>query len=135
MSHFFLDTSYLIALELANDQNHFRAKEHWNHLDRQFLQLTTTSYVFNEIVTFLNSRNFHSKAIEIGDNLLNSSIINLIPIDQRLFLSAWQYFVKHPDKSYSLTDCASFVVMNQLKISYVLTFDNHFRQAGFTKLP
>ena len=29
MSHFFLDTSYLLALELLDDQNHAVAIEHW----------------------------------------------------------------------------------------------------------
>jgi len=46
-----------------------------------------------------------------------------------------RHFVKHKDKSYSLTDCASFLVMKQFRIRKALTFDKHFIQAGFEKMP
>lgn len=41
----------------------------------------------------------------------------------------------HKDKSYSFTDCLSFLVMERLGIQQVLTFDKHFIQAGFKVLP
>lgn len=41
------------------------------------------------------------------------------------------YFVSHDDKTYSLTDCISFVIMQGRAISEALTFDVHFTQAGF----
>lgn len=135
MSHFFLDTSYLLALELLDDQNHAVAIEHWRSLGKENFKITTTSYVFDEVITFLNSRQLHTKAVELGNRLLNSSIVTLIMVDEFLFVEAWQYFIKHNDKSYSLTDCVSFVVMSQQNINSALTFDHHFRQAGFIKMP
>ena len=36
------------------------------------------------------------------------------------------------DKGYSLVDCMSMVVMEDLDIQHVLTNDRHFQQAGFT---
>lgn len=39
-----------------------------------------------------------------------------------------------PDKDWSLTDCISFVVMKDLKITEALTGDHHFEQAGFVAL-
>lgn len=50
---FFLDTGYLIALEASNDKNHTRAKNHWQNLIRSRPSLVTTSFVFDEVVTFL----------------------------------------------------------------------------------
>ena len=40
-------------------------------------------------------------------------------------------FRKRPDKDWPLTDCISFVVMEDEGISDALTGDRHFEQAGF----
>lgn len=39
-----------------------------------------------------------------------------------------------PDKEWSLTDCTSFVVMNECGLTDALTGDRHFEQAGFKAL-
>ncbi|WP_425215553.1 type II toxin-antitoxin system VapC family toxin [Tumidithrix helvetica] len=134
-NQFFLDTSYVLSLELLNEKHHAEVLAHWQSLDRQTLEIVTTSYVFDEIVTFFNSRDRHDKAVEVGDRLLNSSIIELVQVDESLFIEAWLFFAKHSDKSYSLTDCISFLVMSKKKISKALTADRHFVQAGFQRLP
>ena len=38
---------------------------------------------------------------------------------------------KRPDKAWSLTDCISFVVMDEQGLREALTGDRHFAQAGF----
>jgi hypothetical protein len=42
---------------------------------------------------------------------------------------------QYADKSFSLADCVSFVVMRQRGVERALAFDRHFIQAGFQKLP
>ena len=93
--------------------------------------LVTTSYILDEVVTFLSSRGQHSEAVSIGDILLTSSAIQMIHVDERLLFEAWSYFQRHDDKEYSLTDCVSFVVMSELGIQTAYTFDRDFIQAGF----
>jgi predicted nucleic acid-binding protein len=44
------------------------------------------------------------------------------------------FYESRPDKAWSLTDCISFVVMNQHGLTEALTGDHHFEQAGFTAL-
>ncbi len=135
MNYLFLDTSYIVALELSDDQNHLVTLEHWRGLDKSSLCLVTSSYVFDKVVTFLSSRGFRSKANEVEKRLLGSKSIKFIQVDEDLFWEGWEYFQKYQDKSYSLTDCLSFVIMNQLKINLALTYDQHFVQAGFGRLP
>lgn len=135
MTPVFLDTGYIIALEASDDQYHDAAFRHWIVLTNNLPSLVTTSYILNEVVTFFNSRGYHAKAVDIGGNILNSPSIRLIQVDESLFHDGWDYFKGHEDKSYSLTDCISFVVMEQLKISTALTFDKHYTQAGFSTLP
>ena len=91
--------------------------------------------MFDEIVTFFNSRTRHEKAVEVGRNLIQASSIELVHVDEALFYEAWDYLQKHKDKNYSLTDCVSFVLMTQRGMKAALAFDRHFTQAGFEKLP
>ena len=131
----FMDTGYLLALELANDQNHRAALAHWNDLKADLPTIVTTSYVFDEVVTFFNSRGFHAKAVEVGNRLLLSPSVQVVFVDDVLFQEGWRYFQEHKDKAYSLTDCISFVVMEKQNIQTALAFDRHFAQAGFLLKP
>lgn len=70
MKSVFLDTGYMLALELANDQNHRAASKHWRSITKSLPLLVTTSYVFDEVVTFFNNRRHHAKAVEVGNRLL-----------------------------------------------------------------
>lgn len=135
MTSLFLDTSYLIAVENADDQHHKAASAHWARLLKSPRRVVTSSYVLVEVVTLLNNRRSHSKAVELGNNLLGSRLFNVVHVNEELFYEAWQYFQKYKDKRYSLTDCVSFVLMKKLGITEALTFDRHFVQAGFVKLP
>ena len=135
MKPVFLDTGYLIALEAGDDQNHEAARRHWGRFSRRLPPLVTTSLVFAEVVTFFNARGQHAKAVKIGNRLLQSPAVTLVEVDQPLLLTAWEYFQQHADKSFSLADCASFVVMRARGLDHALTFDRHFTQAGFQKLP
>ncbi len=132
---YFLDTSYILALEIKIDSNYQIVLESWIKLAISQPFLISTTYILDEVITFLNTRNLHYKAVEIGNRLITSSDIELVEIDQKLFRQGWNYFQKYGDKSYSLTDCISFVVMENRQISTALTLDHHFVQAGFQKLP
>ena len=135
MNAVFLDTGYVLALELANDSNHRAASEHWAKVSGSLPRLVTTSFVFDEIVTFLNRRKRHEKAVEAGTRLLTSPTVQFVHVDELLFAEAWGFFQQHADKDYSLTDCISFVLMKRLGLQTAYSFDQHFVQAGFTKEP
>ena len=135
MNQVFLDTSYLLALELGDDQHHQVASRHWRQAKRRLPLLVTTSYVFNETVTYFNSRGYHTKAVTVGNMLLHSPSVRLIHVDEPLFFAGWAYLQQHQDKSYSLTDCISFVAMHNAGLTTAFTFDQHFVQAGFLREP
>ncbi len=94
MRPLFLDTSYVIALEAEDDQHHETTLTHWQNLTNTIPSLVMTSYIFDEILTFFNSRNRHAKAIEIGNRLLSSPSVQFIHIDPPLFQEAWRYFIR-----------------------------------------
>lgn len=85
MSSVFLDTGYLLALELKQDQHHAAALQHWRRVQSALPALVTTTYVFDEVVTFFNSRGHHSKAVEVGIRLMRSPSVQLVHVDAALF--------------------------------------------------
>ena len=99
MNTVFVDTGYLFALEIANDQHHQAATQHWHSIAGALPRLVTTSYVFDEVVTFFNSRGQHAKAMQVGNNLLQSPSVQFIHVDTALFDAGWAYFQRHQDKT------------------------------------
>jgi len=51
-----------------------------------------------------------------------------------LYIRSFDLFANRNDKDWGLTDCVSFVVMQDQEISMALTADRHFVQAGFEAL-
>lgn len=131
----FIDSAYLLALEIADDQYLALALEHWRRIAERRPSLVTTSYIFDEVVTFLNSHGLHAKAVQRGKSLLSSPATRFVHVDEALFTQGWELFQRYNDKDYSLTDCISFVVMRRFALSTAFTFDRHFIQAGFAVEP
>lgn len=76
MDSVFIDTGYLLALEIANDQHHFLAQQHWKTILQTYPQFVTSSFVFDETVTFLNSRGYHNTAKRMGIFLMHSQTVD-----------------------------------------------------------
>lgn len=87
------------------------------------------------MTSVFNSRGQHTKAVEIGNRLIASRSVQFVHGDDALFYDTWRYFSQQADKSYSLTDCISFVLTERLGIRTAFAFDRHFVQAGFEKIP
>ena len=50
------------------------------------------------------------------------------------FEAAKAFYRRHAAHRYSFTDCTSFIVMREFKISDALTTDRRFGEAGFRML-
>ena len=55
-------------------------------------------------------------------------------VPAELFGRGLQLFKGRLDKSWSMTDCISMALCEELNITEVLTHDHHFVQAGFVAL-
>ena len=124
----FVDTSFIIALINEKDNNHLQALKVADVFENS--NLVITDGVLLEIGNAL-SKNFRAESVEIIRYFLTSKeaiVVNLNPV---LFNKAFSFYETHDDKSYGLVDCVSFVVMMEMAINRVLTFDKHFAQAGF----
>lgn len=127
----FIDTSFLLAIVLADDAQHERAM-HWQ--SRISGGLVTTEYVLVEFVDALTQGHLREVAMATLALVRNDSSIDVVPASTELLNAGLTLFASRADKRWGLTDCISFVVMQQRGIAEALTSDHHFEQAGFTGL-
>ncbi|MEJ7712809.1 MAG: hypothetical protein WKF84_23910 [Pyrinomonadaceae bacterium] len=64
---------------------------------------------------------------------MTDATIEIIWVDEALHTTAVDLMQARPDKTYSLCDAASFVLMRKRSITEALTTDKHFVQEGFVR--
>jgi len=134
----FIDTGAWIALNNKKDKHHKKAVEaNRDFLDNGYFYVTS-DYVMDETYTLLRIDVGHKRAVEFGreiKDLKEKAKIDIFHINHVVLDKAWQTFEKYTDKDFSFTDCTSFIVMELLKIKQAFSFDRHFNQYGFIRLP
>jgi uncharacterized protein len=130
----FVDTGYVIARFNRRDQYHEKAKQ-FSPAIAESRELWTTDAVLLEIAAAFSHPQHRSIAIGIWDEFHGASGHCLVreAAGERLEQSV-ELFRMRSDKSWSLTDCLSFVVMREEQLLDALTPDHHFAQAGFRAL-
>jgi len=131
MTRVFADTYYFIGLLSPEDSSHRRVVEYSNHNNPSLL---TTAWVMTELADGLaktpNRHLFGKVLFETEDEPSNL----LLPATEEMYRKGIDLYQQRPDKAWSLTDCISFVVMQEHGITEALTADRHFEQAGFVPL-
>lgn len=127
-----LDTSGLLCYLHQNEPQHQKAVQLLNGASKRSL---THSYVLAELIALALIRRFPRPAVlAFVMDLLESPDIETVWVDELLHREAMQLLIERHDKTYSLCDAVSFVLMRQRGITDALTTDRHFEQEGFVKL-
>ncbi len=134
MNNVFLDTSYALALTIDSDTHHSKARELAASLEEQKIKLITTAGVVVEIGHALGRSRFRNRAIVLLNSFARDSSTEIVPVSRDLLNRAIDLYRQRPDKEWGLTDCVSFVVMQERGMTDALTADEHFQQAGFRAL-
>jgi predicted nucleic acid-binding protein len=132
----FVDTSGWANLFDRAEAHYATAHLIYRKTQEKDFRFLTTNYITTELVSLLISpfRTPHSKIVTIIEELQASKYVDVIHINPVLHEQSWQLFAARPDKSWSLVDCSSFVVMQERGLTEALTTDHHFEQAGFARL-
>jgi len=89
-----------------------------------------------ELITLLERyRISRARTLEGINAIKATSSVLLLHVDEATDAEAWGLLEARLDKSWSLVDATSFVVMRRFGIGEALTTGYHFEQAGFTRLP
>ncbi len=130
----FLDTASALALSSAADEYHGRALQLAEQVRKSTSRLLTTQAILLEIGNSLAKRRFRTSAVRLLSTLAQDTSIEIVWLTPDLYHRSFRLFQSRLDKEWGLTDCISFVVMQDHGITEALTSDSHFEQAGFRAL-
>ena len=131
MKPVFADTFFFLAVLNRDDPWHAKAVRAHRVLRPRWI---TTAWVLTEVADALAAPSFRPRFAEFHASLTANPNVRLIPATQELFERGIRLFKDRPDKAWSLTDCISFVAMQEEGVTEALTGDRHFEQAGFKAL-
>ena len=127
------DTSALLALFFRDDRDH-RAAAGFVRKSPQ-ARFLMSELIVSEVITRLRARVGAERAVAVANELLRSERYELLFIDEAVLRGALARMGRFADKRLSLTDCASFEVMDRLGLEAAFSFDRDFRDCGFRMVP
>ena len=130
----FADAGYWIALWDPGDALHSRATAIANNLGASMV--LTTHMVLVEALNYMARLGEFRRqyAVRMVQTLESSPSVEIIPQTDVQFRAAFERYAQRTDQTWSLTDCASFLVMEERGITEALAYDDDFKQAGFVAL-
>jgi predicted nucleic acid-binding protein len=127
-----LDTVFVQALLNRRDQYHRQAKAMLPRV-RGAAKVWVTEAVLIEVGNALSAYN-RVASVQFIEQCYRTANMHVVSVDTSLLLRALQLYHSRLDKSWGLTDCISFVVMQEQGLKDAMPADQHFLQAGFRAL-
>src|SRR5262249_36205223 len=131
MTPVFADTYYWLALINPRDHAHQEALSLSQSLTRPLL---TTYAVLTEVGDAMCHPANRAAFVNLLKDIAADPLTTVVPADAKWFDRGVALFTARPDKNWSLTDCISFSVMQELAVTDALTGDGDFSQANFRLL-
>lgn len=126
-----LDTSGLFALFDRGEANHSEAVRIFDSSTPRIVH----NYVLTELVALCHARRrSRNLSLAFVATIQDSPLVKMIWIDESQHRAALSFLQSRADKSYSLCDAVSFLLMRDLGVAEALTTDRHFEQEGFKRL-
>jgi predicted nucleic acid-binding protein len=134
MKKVFADAGYWIALFNPRDRLHDKAVLVAKTLGNN--KIITSQIVLLEFLNHYASFGSHFRrgAVKVVKNLQQDTQIEIVAQTSDQFESALALYAQRLDKSWGLSDCISFQIMQSQGIVEALAYDEHFAQAGFIPL-
>jgi len=104
-------------------------------LFRTSTSLVTHSYVLAEFVPLCRARGLdRQESLSFAVDLMGDPTIEIVWVDDQIHRASLSLLKARLDKTYSLCDALSFLLMRERGITEALTADRHFEQEGFVRL-
>ena len=131
-----IDTGAWYALTDPQERHHGRAVGVFGRSTKgEHGRMVTSDYILDETYTLIRMRLGIEPVKRLRGLLRQSSSIQVVRVSDTDFERSVDMMLAHEDKRWSLTDCTSFVLMQELEIGDAFTFDHNFAEAGFRVIP
>jgi uncharacterized protein len=130
VSAVFADTSGLLALLNAKDENHARAERAFANLQARQARLVSTSFVLVETYALVGRR-FGLDAVR-SFRADFAPLIDVVWVDEILHNAGLELLLDRRKRLLSLVDAVSFITMRQRHVDDAFAFDPHFEEEGFS---
>jgi predicted nucleic acid-binding protein len=130
VSAVFVDTSALLALLNAEDENHDRAEHAFAGLRTRQAALVSTSYVLVETYALL-ARRLGLEAVRSFRTDF-APLIEIVWIDEALHHAGLDLLLERRKRQLSLVDAVSFITMRERNLAEAFAFDPHFEEEEFS---
>lgn len=131
MREIFLDTSYFIALLNSRDEYHHAAKNWAMILATETIHCHLSVPILFELADGFSRLGRREIGISLIEQLVNTLDYVIHPFSMATYDKARKLYLSRRDKEWGLTDCYSFELMKELRLTKALTADKHFEQFGF----
>ena len=134
MKSVFADTDYWVAILNPHEQLHPKAKSASARLAN--VRLVTSEMVLTELLAFysVKGERLRDGAVTLIERMRQNPNVTIVPQTSAQFQESLAVYKQYRDKEWSLTDCASILIMREESITEALSHDQHFEQAGFHAL-
>jgi uncharacterized protein len=93
-----------------------------------------TEFVLVELANALSSQPYRERCVALIRYLKGEPQQVIVPASAELVQRGLELYSRRRDKEWSLTDCISFLVMDDYGSTQALSTDHHFAQAGYEPL-
>jgi predicted nucleic acid-binding protein len=130
----FIDSGGFYALISSQSESHETSIAVMEDAAKYRRRAITTDYIIDETATLLRARGLSKLLTEFFRLTEESKALAVEWTTPDRFASARKSMLKHLDQEFSFTDCVSFIVMKEFRLTDALATDDHFRIAGFNPL-
>ncbi len=129
----FVDTTIWVSGLDASDSLHEDGKAVLEAIvDGNLSPALTTDFVLDETLTLLKRRGARSDVVvKALENILASSLVRVVYVEETLFLGALSFFKKH--ERHSFTDAVTMAAMQRHRVREIFSHDRDFDVKGIVR--
>lgn len=129
----FVDADAIVSLAIVADKNHQKAVEINELIQRLKIKTYISNLAMGEAITVISQESGIEVATKVGEEIINGGVI-VIYTDREQSEKGLVRFSKQTSKNSRFTDVVNMIMMDELKIDTIFSFDKHYLKNGYKLL-